>query len=95
MMTTAELSAWGVPMLVCPLPTAAHGHQAANAVALERAGAAVHVPQADLTPERLEHEIRKLLADRDRLRRMAEAARARAKPRAAIEIAERILGLLG
>ena len=41
-MTTAELSAWGLPMILVPLPTAAADHQTSNALALERAGALVH-----------------------------------------------------
>ena len=45
-MSTSEVAAWGIPMIICPLPTAAHDHQTANARALEAFGAAVHLPQA-------------------------------------------------
>ena len=37
-MSLAELCAWGVPMILVPLPTAAADHQTANARTLEAAG---------------------------------------------------------
>ncbi|MDA1081313.1 MAG: UDP-N-acetylglucosamine--N-acetylmuramyl-(pentapeptide) pyrophosphoryl-undecaprenol N-acetylglucosamine transferase [Gemmatimonadetes bacterium] len=93
MMSTAELCAWGVPTIICPLPTAAHDHQTANAVALERAGAAMHLPQSALTPERLADEVAKLLGDGPRLAELGRRALARARPRAADDIAVHILAL--
>jgi UDP-N-acetylglucosamine--N-acetylmuramyl-(pentapeptide) pyrophosphoryl-undecaprenol N-acetylglucosamine transferase len=95
MMGTSELSAWGVPMVIVPLPTAANDHQAANAKVLERGGAAIHLPQAELSAERLDREIGGLLEDRSRLAAMAAAAKARGRPRAAAEIAGHIAALLG
>jgi UDP-N-acetylglucosamine--N-acetylmuramyl-(pentapeptide) pyrophosphoryl-undecaprenol N-acetylglucosamine transferase len=93
-MGTAELCAWGVPMILVPLPTAAADHQTANARALEQAGAAVHVRQAEFTPDRLDALVRELLHDAARLGRLAAAARARARPDAAKLIAARILNLI-
>ncbi|HET7564029.1 MAG TPA: UDP-N-acetylglucosamine--N-acetylmuramyl-(pentapeptide) pyrophosphoryl-undecaprenol N-acetylglucosamine transferase [Gemmatimonadaceae bacterium] len=90
-MTTAELLAWGIPPVLVPLPTAAADHQTANAVALERAGAAMYVPQAGLTPEKLEGIVRELLASSERLAQMAAAGQKRARPGAAEEIAYRIV----
>lgn len=97
MMGTSELSAWGVPMVIVPLPSAANDHQTANARVLERAGAAVHLPQAELTAERLDRELRALLHEpgRARLTAMAAAARARGRPHAAAEIAAHIAALIG
>jgi UDP-N-acetylglucosamine--N-acetylmuramyl-(pentapeptide) pyrophosphoryl-undecaprenol N-acetylglucosamine transferase len=93
-MTTAELFAWRIPPILVPLPTAAADHQTTNAVTLERAGAAVHVPQSQLTVERLDASVRRLLADPAELRRLQAGAAARARPHAAAEIAQRILALL-
>ena len=93
MMGTSELCAWGVPMLVCPLPTAAHGHQASNARALESAGAAIHIPQSVLTAERIHAEVTALLADASRLKSLSVHGLARARPHAADEIAGHILTL--
>jgi UDP-N-acetylglucosamine--N-acetylmuramyl-(pentapeptide) pyrophosphoryl-undecaprenol N-acetylglucosamine transferase len=93
-MTTAELFAWGIPGVLVPLPTAAANHQATNAITLERAGAAVHGPQAQLTTGRLDETMRGLVGDPSELDRLAAGARARARPHAADEIARRILAIV-
>ena len=93
-MTTAELFAWGIPAIVVPLPTAAADHQTHNARALASAGAAVHLPQSQLTVERLDGEVRSLLSDPPKMARLASGASARARPGAAESIARRILSLL-
>jgi UDP-N-acetylglucosamine--N-acetylmuramyl-(pentapeptide) pyrophosphoryl-undecaprenol N-acetylglucosamine transferase len=93
-MATAELLAWGRPMLLVPLPTAAADHQTHNARALDAAGAAVMVPEADLTPAALWDAVTRLTGDDERRQRMAAAARARAHPNAAAEIAEHLHRLI-
>jgi UDP-N-acetylglucosamine--N-acetylmuramyl-(pentapeptide) pyrophosphoryl-undecaprenol N-acetylglucosamine transferase len=93
-MTTAELFAWGIPAILVPLPTAAADHQTHNARALAAAGAAVHLPQSELTVERLDREVRSLLADAPAMARLAAGASQRARPDAAEDIARRILRLL-
>lgn len=93
-MTTAELAAWGLPSILIPLPSAAADHQTANARALEMAGAATHLPEAALSAVVLAERVRALLGERDRLARMAEAARRRGRPDAARAIAERLLLLV-
>ena len=98
-MATSEFLAWGLPAILVPLPTAAGDHQSANARALEAAGAAVHLPErddsgADLTGERLWSEVRRLLDTPGLLPAMSEAARDRARPDAAREVAAAIAALL-
>jgi UDP-N-acetylglucosamine--N-acetylmuramyl-(pentapeptide) pyrophosphoryl-undecaprenol N-acetylglucosamine transferase len=93
-MTTAELFAWGIPAVLVPLPTAAADHQTHNARALASAGAAVHLPQSELTAARLDREVRSLLADPSAMARLAAGASARARPDAAETIVKRILSLL-
>jgi UDP-N-acetylglucosamine--N-acetylmuramyl-(pentapeptide) pyrophosphoryl-undecaprenol N-acetylglucosamine transferase len=93
-MTTAELFAWGIPPILVPLPTAAADHQTTNAATLERAGAAVHIPQMQFTVERLDGTVRRLLEDPSELQRLAVGAATRARPHAADDIARRILALL-
>ncbi len=93
-MTTAELFAWGIPGILIPLPTAAADHQTTNAVTLERAGAAIHIPQTQFTVERLDGTVRRLLETPAELARLAAGADARARPHAADEIAARILDLV-
>ncbi|HRQ79441.1 MAG TPA: UDP-N-acetylglucosamine--N-acetylmuramyl-(pentapeptide) pyrophosphoryl-undecaprenol N-acetylglucosamine transferase [Gemmatimonadaceae bacterium] len=94
MMGTSELCAWGIPSVIVPLPSAANDHQTANARVLEAAGAAVCLPQAELSVERLAREVGALLADPARLAAMATAARARGRPQAAAEIARHVLAYL-
>jgi UDP-N-acetylglucosamine--N-acetylmuramyl-(pentapeptide) pyrophosphoryl-undecaprenol N-acetylglucosamine transferase len=93
-MTTAELFAWGIPAILVPLPTAAADHQTTNAITLEKAGAAIHVPQSQFTLERLDATLRQLIESPDEMRRLSAGAVARARPHAAAEIAKRILALV-
>src|SRR6476469_4415190 len=94
-MTTAELFAWEIPAVLVPLPTAAADHQSVNARTLEAAEAAIHLPQAELTTDRLDATIRSLVDDPAAMARLAAGARARARPDAAETIARRILALMG
>jgi UDP-N-acetylglucosamine--N-acetylmuramyl-(pentapeptide) pyrophosphoryl-undecaprenol N-acetylglucosamine transferase len=93
-MTVAELMAWGLPSILVPLATAAADHQTANARALDAAGAAFHLPEADLTGSTLVRLATELLADRPRLAQVARAAAQRGRPDAAKVIAERLVTLL-
>jgi UDP-N-acetylglucosamine--N-acetylmuramyl-(pentapeptide) pyrophosphoryl-undecaprenol N-acetylglucosamine transferase len=93
-MTTAELFAWNIPGILIPLPTAAANHQATNAITLERAGAAIHLPQSQLSVDRLDGTVQRLLDDPAELERLAAGAAARARPHAAEEIAKRILAIV-
>jgi UDP-N-acetylglucosamine--N-acetylmuramyl-(pentapeptide) pyrophosphoryl-undecaprenol N-acetylglucosamine transferase len=93
-MTTSELMAWKIPSILVPLPTAAAQHQTTNAATLEHVGAAIHLPQQQLTGPRLHALISGLLADPARLAALREAAAVRARPRAAEAIAEHILGVI-
>jgi UDP-N-acetylglucosamine--N-acetylmuramyl-(pentapeptide) pyrophosphoryl-undecaprenol N-acetylglucosamine transferase len=94
-MTTAELFAWEIPAVLVPLPTAAADHQSVNARVLEAAGAAINLPQAELTADRLDGVLRGLSGDADAMAKLAAGARNRARPDAAETIARRILALLG
>ena len=82
-MSLAELSAWGVPAVLVPLPTAAANHQHHNAVALADAGAAVLVPESELAGGRLWREMLALTADPARRASIAAKARERGRPDAA------------
>lgn len=65
--TLAEAAACAVPLIMVPLPTAYADHQTANARCMERAGAGILAPQAELTPELLTEHVAALQADADRL----------------------------
>jgi UDP-N-acetylglucosamine--N-acetylmuramyl-(pentapeptide) pyrophosphoryl-undecaprenol N-acetylglucosamine transferase len=92
-MTVAELAAAGVAAVLVPLPSAVDDHQTANARYLADAGAAVLLPQYELTPDRLAAELERLLADRAALARMATLARGRAIPDAALRVADALVEL--
>ncbi len=87
----AEVAAHGLPAILVPYPHAAGDHQAANARWMADGGAAVVVPDAELTPARLRTEVDALLGDPGRLAEMARAARALARPDAAARIAAEVL----
>jgi UDP-N-acetylglucosamine--N-acetylmuramyl-(pentapeptide) pyrophosphoryl-undecaprenol N-acetylglucosamine transferase len=95
MMTGAELCAWGIPSILIPLPTAASDHQTGNAIALEVAGAAVHLPQGELSTLSLGRIISELLSDDTRRRTMAGRAKGRGRPHAVDSIVSHLLTLLG
>lgn len=83
-LTVAELAAAGVASILVPLPHAVDDHQTGNARFLASAGAAILLPQSELTPERLAL-IRNLT--REQCLQMAEKARALAKPDATTAVA--------
>jgi UDP-N-acetylglucosamine--N-acetylmuramyl-(pentapeptide) pyrophosphoryl-undecaprenol N-acetylglucosamine transferase len=89
MMTIAELSAWGVPSILVPLPTAAADHQTANALAMKAAGASVFLSQMELTPDLLHRTVSGLLGNPSRLAAMREAALRRARADALATILDR------
>jgi UDP-N-acetylglucosamine--N-acetylmuramyl-(pentapeptide) pyrophosphoryl-undecaprenol N-acetylglucosamine transferase len=86
-----EIAAHGRPAVLVPYPHATADHQTTNARFMERAGAAVVVPDDELTGPRLAQEVGRLLADPSRLMAMSRASAALAKPDAALEIAHEVL----
>lgn len=90
----SELLAVGRPSLLVPYPFAAGDHQRINARSLERAGAAICLPSAEATAERLFAEIDRLLKDDGLLSAMAEAATQRGRSQAAQAIAKDFINLL-
>jgi UDP-N-acetylglucosamine--N-acetylmuramyl-(pentapeptide) pyrophosphoryl-undecaprenol N-acetylglucosamine transferase len=78
-MTVSELTAMGVPALLVPYPHAIDDHQTHNARYLSDAGAAVLLPQTELTPDHLAVTLRSLIETPERLAEMARRARALAK----------------
>lgn len=87
-MTISELTAAGLPSILVPYPYAIDDHQTHNARYLVDNGAAVLIPQAELSAERLAEEITALMQEPARLKAMAERASALAKPDAAQVVAE-------
>ena len=89
-----EIAAYGLPAVLVPYPHASADHQTHNARWMERAGAAVVIPDGELTADRLGREVGALIEDRARLAAMAEASRAIARPDAARAVAREVLSAL-
>jgi UDP-N-acetylglucosamine--N-acetylmuramyl-(pentapeptide) pyrophosphoryl-undecaprenol N-acetylglucosamine transferase len=87
-LTVAELALAGMPALLAPYPFAADDHQAANARALEEAGAARRLETRPLDVPALAQTIAEFVQTPARLLPMREAARSLARPDAAAEIIE-------
>jgi len=94
-MSLAELTAWGIPSILVPLPTAAANHQHHNAVALAEAGAALMLSERDLGLGRLWGDIMALARHDARRAEVAAKAKARGRPDAADRIAAELLRLVG
>jgi len=86
-----EIAASGLPSILIPLPKAAQDHQKENAYVFAETGACDVIEEHNLSPHILQSEIEKLLTNKERLLRMAEAAKNFAKPDAAEKIAREII----
>ena len=86
-----EIAAAGKPAILVPYPHASADHQTANARWMAGAGAAIVVPDAELTAARLGSEVGALLGDPSRLAAMASASAALARPDAAQAVADAVL----
>ena len=86
--TVSELCAGGVPAVLVPLIVSTTAHQRDNALFMAQHGAAIHLPQSVMTPERLAELLQGL--DRASLQAMADKAHSLARPRAAARVADEI-----
>ncbi len=84
----AELAAAGRPSILVPFPFAADDHQARNAEAMERGGAARLVRDAEMNGEKLASLVRELSARPHTLAAMGAEARKLARPGAARRAAD-------
>jgi UDP-N-acetylglucosamine--N-acetylmuramyl-(pentapeptide) pyrophosphoryl-undecaprenol N-acetylglucosamine transferase len=86
--TIAELTVCKKPAILVPFPFAADDHQTVNARSMVANGAAILIPEGELSGERLAAELRALAGDRERLRRMGKQSALLGRPAAAREIAQ-------
>jgi UDP-N-acetylglucosamine--N-acetylmuramyl-(pentapeptide) pyrophosphoryl-undecaprenol N-acetylglucosamine transferase len=92
-LTLAEITAAGVASVLVPYPHAVDDHQTHNARHLAGHGAAILLPQPQLTAERLAEILRGMT--RGKLLDMAQAARGLAKPDATADVAQACMELAG
>jgi UDP-N-acetylglucosamine--N-acetylmuramyl-(pentapeptide) pyrophosphoryl-undecaprenol N-acetylglucosamine transferase len=81
--TVAELAAAGKPAVLVPFPYAADDHQAKNAEALAKAGAARTVKDSEMTGARLYEEVMALARNPEARAHLSENIRRFARPAAA------------
>ena len=86
--TVSELCAAGVAAVLVPLVVSTTAHQRDNANWMAGQGAAIHLPQTELSPKTLADLIAGLT--RDALLAMATKARSLARPHAAARVADEI-----
>lgn len=89
-MTIGELAAIGRAAILVPFAAATNNHQEVNARVVERAGGAVVITEAELTPEKLAASIGALLTQSGKTESMGLAAKALAAPNAASKVADLI-----
>ena len=84
--SVSELTAAGVPSILVPLVTKTTSHQVGNAKYMQEAGAAIYLPQSELTTGKLTALLEGL--NRKELLEMAKKAKALGKPDAAATVAD-------
>jgi len=89
--TLSEISSWGLPAIIIPIPTEVSHDQQKNAYEYARGGGATVIEENNLTPEILSAEIRRILENEDLYKKMSENAKSFAKPNAGKVIANEIL----
>ena len=87
-LTIAELAAAGVASVLVPYPHAVDDHQTRNASYLVDAGAALLLPEGEMTPDFLGRLLQGFIGHRDRLMQMATAARSVGMPSATQRVAD-------
>jgi UDP-N-acetylglucosamine--N-acetylmuramyl-(pentapeptide) pyrophosphoryl-undecaprenol N-acetylglucosamine transferase len=93
--TVAELTVMGRPAILVPYRYAADDHQSANARAVEAAGAAWVMSEADFTAEALSRRLAALMEAPESLAKAARAAHGLGRPDAAERLADLVLATAG
>ena len=89
----AEITALGKPSIIIPKAYTAENHQEYNAKSIESQGAGIAILEKDLTPEKLNEVVFKLLGDRELLIDMSNASKRIGKPEAIDLIYDEIIKL--
>ncbi|WP_425038406.1 undecaprenyldiphospho-muramoylpentapeptide beta-N-acetylglucosaminyltransferase [Primorskyibacter sp. S187A] len=91
--SVADITLIGRPSILVPYAAAAGDHQSANARGLAEAGAAIVIPESQLTPETLSAQIHTILSQPAGALQMSQAALTLARPDAARDLADLVEGL--
>jgi UDP-N-acetylglucosamine--N-acetylmuramyl-(pentapeptide) pyrophosphoryl-undecaprenol N-acetylglucosamine transferase len=90
-LTVSEIASAGLASILVPYPHAVDDHQTANALYLERAGAAVIINQSSFTSEQFMALLTGTFSDRSKILAMAKNARQVAQLGATEKVADRCL----
>ncbi len=90
-MTLSEVAISQKPSILIPSPYVTHNHQFHNAKFFENAGASICIEERLCTAESLKNAVTEILSDKERYRKMAQAAKRLAKEDAANEILDILL----
>ena len=93
--SVADIAVIGRPSILIPLKIATGDHQTINAQALVDAGAAIRIPETQLTIESVTEAIQAVLSNEKGAIRMAQAALSVGKPEAADHLAQLVEELAG
>jgi UDP-N-acetylglucosamine--N-acetylmuramyl-(pentapeptide) pyrophosphoryl-undecaprenol N-acetylglucosamine transferase len=91
-LTLAEITSVGIPAILIPAPFAVDDHQTKNAEYLVKNQAAVLLPQAEFTSEKLAELLKAVILDPDKRLAMATSSRGLRKENAAEKMVEILLG---
>ncbi len=91
--TIFEIAAWGLPSIIIPITETNGDHQRKNSYNYARTGAALVIEENNLTPEILVAQIKNLMNDPERLRKMRESALSFAKTDAAYKVADELINI--
>jgi UDP-N-acetylglucosamine--N-acetylmuramyl-(pentapeptide) pyrophosphoryl-undecaprenol N-acetylglucosamine transferase len=89
--TVSEIAVAGVASILVPLVVSTTSHQRDNAQWMAAHDAAIHLPQAEMTPQKLAELLQQLT--RERLLELAQSARKLGKPHATEAIADQLEAL--
>lgn len=93
-LTVSEIAAAGMPAIFIPHPHVVDDHQTANARWLSDQGAAICLPQAEMTETKLAELIQQFINDRSALKQMGLKAKSVAKTQATDEMLNAISHLI-
>ena len=74
--TVSELCALGCPSILIPSPNVTHNHQEYNAKSVADRGAAIMIPEREISENIISDKVNELLVNREKLREMSAKAKA-------------------
>jgi UDP-N-acetylglucosamine--N-acetylmuramyl-(pentapeptide) pyrophosphoryl-undecaprenol N-acetylglucosamine transferase len=91
--TIFEIASWGVPSIIVPITDTNGDHQRKNSYNYARSGGAIVIDENNLTPEILSTEIKDILENPEKVKKMREGALSFAKTDASYKIAEQVIDI--